>query len=138
MELVPLGLLNMKMKQEVVMRGTPAGSRVVVAFSGIHWTGERVTASQVGVAAGDWLTVGPEGTAILDIRFCVQTPDGALIYARGIGRADSATFNEGSPLYFSPYFETNHPDYAWLNRIAAVAKGLVEGDEVTFELSQVA
>ena len=137
LELLPLGQLRMRMNQEVVMRGVPTGSRVVVAFSEIEWSGERIQGRQVGVAAGDWLTVGPEGTAILDIRFCIETEEGAQIYAHGTGRADSATFNEGSPLYFSPYFETNHPDFAWLNRVAAVGKGVVKGDKVSFDLCEV-
>lgn len=135
--LEPLGQLQMKMKQIVVMRNSPAGSRVVVEFSQIQWDGDRISAKQVGNVAGDWLSVGPEGTAMLEIRFCVQTDEGDQVYVQGAGRADSATFNQGSPLYFSPFFETNAPDYIWLNQVAAVAKGVVEGDTVVFELFQV-
>jgi hypothetical protein len=136
-ELVDLGRLEMRMNQEVVMRNTPVGSRVVVAFSEIRWDGERVTGRQKGLVAGDWLTVGPEGTAILEIRFCIETGDGAVIYVHGGGRTDSAGFAAGAPLYFSPFFETDHARYAWLNRAAAVGRGTVDGEKVTFEMYEV-
>jgi hypothetical protein len=137
LELAPLGQLRMKMRQDVVMRGTPVGSRVIVEFSEIVWEGERVSGRQHGAIAADWLTVGPENTAILEIRFCIETADGAVIYVHGNGRTDAATFSQGAPIFFSPFFETNAPQYAWLNRVAAVAKGVVAGDSVTFELGEV-
>ena len=136
LELVPLGRLQMKMRQDVVMRGTPVGSRVIVEFSEIVWEGERVSGRPRGAIAADWLAVGPENTAILEIRFCIETTDGAVIYVHGNGRTDAATFSKGSPIFFSPFFETNAPQYAWLNRVAAVAKGMVEGDGVTFEVAE--
>jgi hypothetical protein len=110
---------------------------VVVEFSDIRWEGDRIDAVQKGNVAGDWLTVGPEGTAILEIRFSVETADGAVIYVHGAGRTDAATFNKGSPLYFSPFFETDSSEYAWLNRVAAAAKGIVDGDRVAFEVYEV-
>jgi len=137
LELIPLGRLTMKMRQDVILRDSPVGSRVIVEFSEIRWEGERLAGRQRGVIAADWLTVGPENTAILEIRFCIETADGAVIYVHGNGRTDAATFSKGSPIYFSPFFETNAPQYAWLNRVAAVAKGIVEGDTVTFEVGEV-
>jgi hypothetical protein len=137
LELVSLGRLTLRMRPEVTLRGTPVGSRVIVQFTEIRWEGERLAGQQRGQVAADWLSVGPENTAILEIRFCIETPDGAVIYVHGHGRTDAATFNQGSPIFFSPFFETNAPQYAWLNRVAAVARGTVDGDRVTFEVGEV-
>ena len=126
----------MLMRQSALIRGTPAGDRVIIEFSAIRWTGERLNAVQRGAAA-DWLSVGPEGTAVLDIRFCLETAEGALIYVQGGGRTNSATFAQGSPIYFAPTFETNHPLYAWLNQVQAVAKGVAQSGGVVFEVAEV-
>jgi hypothetical protein len=137
LELRPLGTLAMRMQQSALIRDTPAGMRVIVEFSDIRWSGERLNATQRGTAAADWLHVGPEGTAVLDIRFCLETPEGALITVQGGGRTNSATFAQGSPIYFAPTFEASHPQYAWLNRVQAVARGVVQGESVVFDVAEV-
>ena len=75
------------------------------------------------VPAGDWLTIGPDNVATLDIRFVLETHDGANVLVQGMGRTDSVKFASGGPLYFAPLFETKDPRYAWLNKVQAIAKG---------------
>ncbi|RTL67946.1 MAG: DUF3237 family protein [Pseudonocardiaceae bacterium] len=47
---------------------------------------KRLSASRV--ASGDWVTVGPQGVATLDIRSAYRTDDGATIYVQASGRCD--------------------------------------------------
>ena len=129
-----LGTLKMTMKKPLILGGSPAGSRVIVEFTGITLEGERVKAAQVG-PAGDWLHVGPEGTACLDFRVCLQTHDGALIYVTGQGRTDAAKFASGeAPVVWAPLFETGDQRYAWLNRVVGLAYGHAVGEHIAFEI----
>lgn len=130
----PLGTLTFTMAATRRLGDTPVGARVVVDFIGARVEGERLRASQVGVA-GDWLTVGADGVATLDIRLTLETDDGALIFVHGAGRTHAGRFaREGGPMYFTPRFETGDARYRWLNEVQAVAKGMAQGDAATFEL----
>jgi hypothetical protein len=137
-ELVPLGMLTFDTKPATVITGGPMGSRrVLVEFFDIRIEGERLRASQHGAMAGDWLVVGPDDTATLDIRFCLQTHDGALVYVHTGGRADAKTFGSGGATYLAPLFETADQRYRWLNTIQAIAKGHATGTRVSMELFEV-
>lgn len=135
LSLAPLGTLSLNMPETLVLPNTPVGSRVVVAFTEVTFEGERLRGTGKGVA-GDWLTVGPEGTASLDIRFVLQTHDGALVFVQGTGRAQAATFAQGGAVWFTPRFETGDARYTWLNAIQAVARGSASGNRVTFEVAE--
>lgn len=132
-ELVPLGVLSLEM-DTVVLRGGPMGTRVIVEFKNVRLQGDRVRAVQRGATAADWLVVGPDATATLDIRMTLATEDGALIYVHGGGRTDASTFPKGGAMWFAPIFETADPRYAWLNAIQAIGKGRAAGDRATFRL----
>ena len=134
--MVPLGTWTLRMRRPVVLAGTPAGTRVIVEFTDIVAEG-RVAGRRSGPLAGDWLRIGPEGTAILDIRFCLETEDGALLYVHGEGHTDSAGFATGAPTWFFPRVETADARYAWLHRAPLVAKGRAEGEVVVFEVAEV-
>ena len=56
------------------------------AEASYRFEGERFRARQKGVAAADWLVVGPDGTATLDVRATLDTHDGALVLLRYGGR----------------------------------------------------
>jgi hypothetical protein len=138
LETVHLGTLVVTMGKSVFMEGTPAGTRLVIDFAEITLDGERVHAAKAaGVPAGDWLQIGPGNAATLDIRFLLETQDGASIYVHGLGRTDSARFSSGAPCWFTPLFETNDPRYAWLNQVQGIARGVAHGQVVTFELYEV-
>lgn len=81
------------------------------------------------------MIVGPDGCGILDVRYCVETHDGALIYVQYAGRVDVANGVGSAPAYCAPTFETGDPRYAWLNKVQAVAKGTIADDLVlTYEV----
>jgi hypothetical protein len=133
-ELVSLGMLTVEMTDSVSLAESPAGRRVVVEFSNCRWDGDRVRATQRGNTAGDWLTVGPDSTASLDIRIVFTTDDGATIYLQSGGRADARTFGKGGATWLAPRFETDAPAYRWLNGVQAVAHAAGTGKSLTFEL----
>lgn len=133
-ELVPMGLLAVTIGENIRLSGTPAGDRVIVEFPAIEWRGDRLRATLKGKAAADWIVVGRDGTALIDIRFTLETHDGALVYVQMNGRADAAGFAAGAPLFMAPRFETGDARYAWLNRIQAISKGKLEGDRVVNEV----
>lgn len=64
---------------------------------------------------------------MLDVRYCVETDDGALVYVSYSGRVDLSGGTGAAPIYATPLFETGDPRYKWLNTIQAVAKGLADG-----------
>ncbi len=132
-ELAPLGTLTMEMDTTLI-RGGPMGTRVIVEFREARLEGERVRATQRGATSGDWLVVGPDATATLDLRFTLETDDGALIYAHGAGRTNANEFPKGGAIWFTPIFETADPRYAWLNAVQGIAKGRAEGTRASFDV----
>ncbi len=97
--------------------------------------GERLSAKQLGAAAADWLLVDSAGTGALDVRYCAETTDGALVYASYAGRVDLSAGLFAATVYATPLFETGDTRYAWLNKLQAVAKGTVDQSMVlTYEV----
>jgi hypothetical protein len=85
----------------------------------------------MGAAAADWILIGPEGTATLDVRATLRTDDGAIIFMQYNGKV-AADLSQGVQLpatvYVAPRFEACDERYAWLNRIQAIGKGTVHED----------
>ena len=131
--LVPLATMTAVLREPLVLKNSPAGSRWIFEVESGTFEGERVRARLKGQANGDWLTVGPDGTGTLDVRALMETDDGALVFVLYHGRVD---FSAGpdAPLYSTPRFETGDPRYAWLNKIQAVGKGRRAGQVLTYEV----
>jgi hypothetical protein len=135
MELVPLGRLVITMGKTTFMKAVPSGTRVVIDFAEIALDGDRIHAHKApGTPAGDWLTIGANDAATLDIRFSLETTDGAHVLVHGLGRTNSAKFSSGAPCWFTPLFETDDPRYDWLNQVQGIARGTAAGQVVTFEV----
>ncbi len=116
-----------------MLPGTPSGLRMVSEISDARWDGERLHASQKGAAAADWLVLAADGTGLVDVRLLLETDDGALVYVSYGGRAFFPA--EGPQQIMSaPRFETGDPRYVWLNRVQAVAKGSLDGFDLTYEV----
>ena len=133
-ELIPLGTLHFEVTDTISLPDSPAGRRVIVELSNTRWEGDRVRAVQRGKTAGDWLTVGPDFTATLEIRVVFTTDDGATIFMQSHGRADARTFGSGGTTWLAPRFETDAPAYRWLNTIQAVARGAGAAKTIAFDL----
>jgi hypothetical protein len=65
-ELVPLCTATITLADPLVLPNTPSGTRVIVEVIDAVYEGERLSGKHKGVAAADWMTVGPEGTGTLD------------------------------------------------------------------------
>jgi hypothetical protein len=110
---------------------------VIVEFKDVSFEGAKLSGKQKG-PAGDWLLIGPHGVAALDIRFTLETADGALIHVEGQGRTDAAKFaSQGGPMTFAPRFETGDARYRWLNLVQAVATGWSKDGTARFAVSAV-
>lgn len=116
----------------------PDGQRVIFLIKGGTFEGPQLRGRVVPHAGADWVRIRPDGTGFLDVRFCLETEDKALIYVYWQGRFWSTPEHaeyaldlekEDDPAgawryYFraAPQFETGDPRYAWLNNIIAVTK----------------
>ena len=117
---------------------TPEGTRLIFLVKGGTFEGPHLRGRVVPDAGADWVRIRPDGTGVLDVRFCLETHDDALLYVHWQGRfwsapedAEYATDLEkpddpaGAWRYYfrtAPQFETGDPRYAWLNNVIAVTK----------------
>jgi hypothetical protein len=136
-ELVPLARATATLSPPLMLPNTPAGMRIIFEIRDYRFEGERLSAHQKGVAAADWLVVGPEGTATLDVRATLETHDGALVLLRYGGRVDASRGLGGAPIYAAPQFDTGDERYAWLNRVQAIARGTLDGSSLAYEIYEV-
>ena len=112
----------------------PQGTRVIAPITGGTFEGPRLR-GKVLPGGGDWLLTRSDGVLELDLRITLEANDGALIYMTSFGlrhgppevlaalaRGESV---DPSKYYFrtAPKFETSAPQYAFLNRLIAIASG---------------
>lgn len=128
LELVPLAVATLQLATPIVLPNTPRGMRIVVELESARIEGERLKASLKGKAAADWMVMSAEGASALDVRFLVETDDGALVLVQYGGRINNGV------IYSTPTFETGDERYTWLNGIQAVGRGKTEGQTLTYHL----
>jgi len=111
----------------------PHGTRIIAPITSGIFEGPRLRGKVLG--GGDWLLTRADGVVELDLRITLETDDGALISMTSFGlrhgppevlavlaRGESV---DPSKYYFrtAPRFETSAPQYAFLNRMIAIASG---------------
>jgi len=111
----------------------PHGTRIIAPITSGIFEGPRLRGKVLG--GGDWLITRSDAVVELDLRITLETDDGALInmtsfglrhgppeVLAALGRGESV---DPSKYYFrtAPRFETSAPQYAFLNRLIAVASG---------------
>jgi len=135
LQLQPLATMVVKLRAPIYLPDTPVGTRAIAEVAEVDMSGDRIRARMRGVAAADWLVIAPDQTlGTVDVRVTLETDDGAVIFAHYVGRVD---LSQAPPVvYVAPLFDTGHPDYAWLSRIQAVAKGTFSEDMsvLTYEM----
>lgn len=121
------------------------GTRAFYEATGGTVKGPRLNGT-IPPGGGDWLLLGADGIARLDVRFTIHTDDGAAIYVSYPGVLElnetvAATLegtdpgNYGDGYYMStPKFETGDPRYAWLNNVVCVAEGRMLNSAVEFTI----
>ena len=116
----------------------PEGRRVIYFVKSGAFEGPRLRGRVVPNSGADWVRVRPDGSFHLDVRFCLETDDGAMIYVHWHGRSTALPENleyaldlakpddpQGGDRYYfrtNPEFETGDKRYAWLNNIVSVTK----------------
>ena len=135
--LVPLATATLTLAEPIFLPGTPVGTRVVIEMTDVVYEGERIRARLKGPSAVDYLVIGPDGAGAIDVRFLLETDDGALILVQYRGRSDHSQGHGVSPLYSAPLFETGDERYAWLNKVQAVGKGTVVENTIHYEIYEV-
>lgn len=125
---------DLDQEQRVNVGITPHSTRQIIYVKGGTFEGPKIR-GVVLPGGGDWLTVRPDGAAVLDVRVALRTDDGHIIYMyyRGISvtppevreRMLKGEVVDPSEYYFrtTPVFEVASEKYDWLNRIVAVGTG---------------
>jgi hypothetical protein len=149
MELALEFTLECSTGQPFLSPGGPYGTRVIVPATEGRVKGERISGTFVG-SGGDWLLIGPDGWARVDVRVQLQTDDGALIYITyggimemnekvmsAILSADEQTTFEDQYFRTTPRLETGDEGYAWVNQAVFVGRGRVTTRGVEYEVYRV-
>jgi hypothetical protein len=121
------------------------GHRRIVPLTGGTFTGPDLNGRLLPGASADWQIVLPDGTALGDIRYTLQTDGGDLLYvqSRSVrhGRADVlARLGRGEEVDASEYtfrastqIETAASDLDWLNKGVFISVGGRQAGGVIYE-----
>jgi NAD(P)-dependent dehydrogenase (short-subunit alcohol dehydrogenase family) len=83
--LTPVYRLEAELGPPLDLGDTAHGHRRIVPLTGGTFTGSRISGRLVPGGSANWQTVLPDGTALGDIRYTLQTDDGALLDVRSRG-----------------------------------------------------
>jgi Protein of unknown function (DUF3237) len=129
---------------------TAQGHRRIVPLTGGTFTGPELEGKLLPGASADWQIVLPDGTALGDIRYALETDSGDLLYVQSRGvRHGSAEVLErlgrGEPVAASEYtfrtatrIETAAPHLDWLNKGVFISVGGRQAGGVVYETYLVA
>jgi hypothetical protein len=111
------------------------GRRRIVPLTGGTFTGPELNGKLLPGMSADWQVVLPDGTALADVRYTLQTDGGDLLYvqAHGVrhGRAEVlGRLARGEDVDASEYtfrtstlIETAAPELDWLNKGVFISVG---------------
>jgi hypothetical protein len=112
-----------------------AGHRRIVPLTGGTFTGPRINGTLVPGASADWQIMQPDGTALGDIRYVLQTVSGDLLYVQSrsvrhgsaevlarLGRSEAVDAAEYT-FRTSTRIEAAAPDLDWLNKGVFISVG---------------
>jgi hypothetical protein len=124
----------------------PQGRRRIVPLTGGTFTGPELNGRLLPGGSADWQMVLPDGTALGNIRYTLQTDDGHLLYvrSRGVrhGRPEVlARLGRGEEVDASEYvfrtttqIETQVSDLDWLNKGVFISVGGRRSGRVMYEI----
>jgi hypothetical protein len=125
---------------------TPRGHRRILALTGGRAEGPGFRAQLLATGGADWQIVRPSGSSVADIRYSLETDDGALLYvqAHGIRHGEPdvlARLAAGEDVDPSEYtfrttvsIETSAPELAWLNDGVFIAVGARRPGGVSYDV----
>jgi hypothetical protein len=121
------------------------GHRRIVPQTGGTFRGPEIAGKLLPGASADWQIVLPDGTALGDIRYTLQSDGGALLYvqARGIRHGSPevlARLGRGEPVDASEYtfrtstqIETAATEFDWMNKGIFISVGGRQPGGVIYE-----
>jgi hypothetical protein len=121
------------------------GHRRIIPQTGGTFRGPEIAGKLLPGASADWQIVLPDGTALADIRYTVQTDDGALLYvqSRGVRHGSPEVLDRlarGEDVNAGEYtfrtttqIETAAPDLDWLNKGVFISVGGRQAAGVVYE-----
>ena len=133
----PLFEMHVTLKEPLNVGSTYAGHRIIFDVESGFFEGEKLKGT-LKPSGGDWLMMHPDGSYTLDVRVCLETDDGALIYMSYKGRwiipdhlkqkvlsAETCEEVDKDAYYQRNHvmFEVSDERYAWLNNMIAVSQG---------------
>lgn len=126
------------------------GHRRIVALTGGAFSGPEMSGRLVPGASADWQTILPDGTALGDIRYTLETDRGALVYVRShsirhgspevlarLGRGEDVDPSEYT-FRTSTRIETAAAELDWLNKGIFISVGGRHAAGVIYETYLVA
>jgi muconolactone delta-isomerase len=126
--LTPVYRLEATLGKPLDLGNTVHGHRRIVPLTAGIFTGSEISGTLVPGASADWQTVLPDGTALGDIRYTLQTDGGDLLYvqSRSVRHGSAevlARLGRGEDVDPSEYtfraatqIETAAPRLDWLNK----------------------
>jgi muconolactone delta-isomerase len=124
---------------------TARGRRRIVALTGGRFSGPEISGRLLPGASADWQTILPDGTALGDIRYVLETDRGDLLYVRSQSIRHGtpevlARLTRGEDVDPGEYtfrtateIETAAPDLDWLNKGIFISVGGREAAGVIYE-----
>jgi hypothetical protein len=121
------------------------GHRRIVPLTGGTFTGPEISGTLLPGASADWQILLPDGTALGDIRYVLQTDGGELLYvqSRSVRHGSAevlARLGRGEDVDASEYtfrtatqIETAAPDLGWMNKGVFVTVGGRQAAGVIYE-----
>jgi muconolactone delta-isomerase len=137
--------LTATLGQPLDLGDVAGGHRRIVPLGGGSFTGPEISGTLLPGASADWQIVQPDGTALGDIRYTLQTDRGDLLYvqSRGVrhGTAEVlARLGRGEDVDPSEYtfrtstqIEAAAPDLGWLNKGVFVSVGGRQAAGVSYD-----
>jgi muconolactone delta-isomerase len=126
--LTPVFRLEATLAPPLDLGDTAQGHRRIVPLSGGTFTGPELQGKLLPGASADWQTVLPDGTALGDVRYTLQTDGGDVLYvqSRGVRHGSAevlARLGRGEDVDPSEYtfrtstqIETAAPALDWMNK----------------------
>jgi uncharacterized protein DUF3237 len=137
--------LEATLGQPLDLGDTPRGHRRIVPLTGGTFTGPELRGTLLPGASADWQIVLPDGTALGDIRYTLQTDAGDLLYVQSrsvrhgsaevlarLGRGEDVDASEYT-FRTSTQIETAAPHLDWLNKGVFVSVGGRQTGRVIYE-----
>ena len=137
--------LEATLGQPLDLGNVAQGRRRIVPQTGGTFTGPELNGKLLPGASADWQIVLPDGTALGDVRYTLQTDAGELLYvqSRGVrhgGAEVLARLARGEDVDASEYtfrtstqIETAAPRLNWLNRGIFISVGGRQARGVIYE-----